>query len=151
MKVSKVKISNALIYFHILLILLPCISSANNVNPTVNGTKISIIDGYYEAVIFIEIQRDSDTFISAGKSNAQFKIIEDLLFHAIYNSSLLDDIESNAYKNILSRLAVDKLLNNKLVLKGLSEVEYSVDGSTLSLKMRIEKSKIDEAINRSLN
>lgn len=144
------KISNILLHFSFLFILIPFISLADTSSSSINGSSLTIVNGFYEAEISVQIDRDSDAFISACKSDAQIKIIEDLLFNALFNSKILEDIESKTYKNMLCRLAVDKLLNDKLLLKGLSKVEHRIEGSELFLKMRVEKSKIDEIINKSL-
>lgn len=143
------KISNILLNLSFLFILIPSISLGDTSSSSINGSSLTIVNGFYVAEISVKIDRDSDAFISAGKSEAQIKIIEDLLFNALFNSNILGDIENKTYKNMLCRLAVDKLLNDKLLLKGLSKVEHRIEGSELFLKMRVEKSKIDEIINKS--
>lgn len=143
------KISNILLHLSFLFILIPSISLGDTSSSSINGSSLTIVNGFYVAEISVKIDRDSDAFISAGKSEAQIKIIEDLLFNALFNSNILVDIENKTYKNMLCRLAVDKLLNDKLLLKGLSKVEHRIEGSELFLKMRVEKSKIDEIINKS--
>jgi len=144
-----VKTSNILLHFSFLFILIPSISLGDSSSSFINGSTLTIVNGFYEAEISVKIDRDSDAFISAGQSDAQIKIIEDLLFNALFNSNILGDIESKTYKNMLCRLAVDKLLNDKLLIKGLSKVEHRIEGSELFFKMRVEKSKIDEIINKS--
>jgi len=146
-----VKISNILLHLSFLFILIPSISLGDTSSSSINGSSLTIVNGFYEAEISVKIDSDSDAFISAGQSDAQIKIIEDLLFNALFNSNILGDIESKTYKNMLCRLAVDKLLNDKLLIKGLSKVEHRIEGSELFLKMRVEKSKIDEIINKSFN
>ena len=143
------KTSNILLHFSFLFILIPSISLGDSSSSFINGSTLTIVNGFYEAEISVKIDRDSDAFISAGQSDAQIKIIEDLLFNALFNSNILGDIESKTYKNMLCRLAVDKLLNDKLLIKGLSKVEHRIEGSELFFKMRVEKSKIDEIINKS--
>lgn len=145
------KISNILLHLSFLFILIPSISLGDTSSSSINGSSLTIVNGFYEAEISVKIDSDSDAFISAGQSDAQIKIIEDLLFNALFNSNILGDIESKTYKNMLCRLAVDKLLNDKLLIKGLSKVEHRIEGSELFLKMRVEKSKIDEIINKSFN
>ena len=117
---------------------------------TINGSSLSLVDGFYIAEISIELEKDSDAFVAAGKTDAQVKIIEDLIFSVIYNSKYLTDIDNETYKNLLCKLAVEKLLENKVFIKGLSEIEQRIDGTTLFLKMSVEKSKFDETILKSL-
>lgn len=149
MIVSKVKIFNIL-FFLFLIILGPYISFSDSNGLTINGSELKIVDGHYEAELSVQINRESDAFISMAKSDAQIKIIEDLIFNTIYNNKLLNDIKSESQRNLLSRLATNKLLNNKLLIKGLSEVEHRIEEGQLFLIMRIEKSKFDEAINKGL-
>lgn len=133
------------------MIISSCVSFCDASELTINGTSLKLDDGHYEAEVSVEIDRSSDAFLSAGKTEAQVKIIEDLLFSTIYNSELLKDIKSDAYKKMLSKMAVGKLLENKVIIKGLSEIEHRIVDSTLYLKMRVEKSKLEEIIIKNLN
>ena len=146
MTVLKVKISNLTIFLSYAVVLSTCVNLFGSNGVTLNGSSIRLIDGYYVVATSIEVDRESDAFISAVKGEAQVNIIEDLIFNVIYNSAALKDIDNTSYKKLLCKLAVNKLLDNKLVIKGLSEVEYRQDGSTLFLTMKVEKSKFDELV-----
>ena len=146
MTVLKVKISNLTIFLFNVIALFPLATIFGSNGVTLNGSSIRLIDGYYIVATSIEVDRESDSFISAVKAEAQVKIIEDLIFNVIYNSNALKDIENITYKKLLCKLAVEKLLDNKMVIRGLSEVEYRQDGSIIFLTMKIQKSKFDEIV-----
>ena len=150
MTVLKVKIFNLTFFLFNVVALFPVATVFGSNNVTLNGSSITLSDGYYIASTSVEFDRVSDAFISAAKADAQVKIIEDLIFNVIYNSNVLKDIDNITYKNLLCKFAVEKLLDNKMVISGLSEVEHRQDGSNIFLTMKIQKSKFDEIVTNVL-